>query len=782
MTVTGGAGDDTYIVDDLSDTVTEWMDGGIESVLSSVSFVLPEHVEHLMLTGSSAIDGAGNGLDNRLIGNDSANVLDGATGDDTMVGGGGDDIYYVDSTGDVVVEAVDDGYDTVRTTISLTTPANIERIELLDGEDIDATGNVLDNVLVGNNGANRLDGGLGADAMMGMAGNDTYIVDHAADKVMETTDAGDDHVLAGVSYNLSANVENLTLTGTADIDATGNELDNMLTGNAGNNRLDGGAGADTMAGGTGDDDYIVDNVADTVFEAVAEGIDNIYSSVSYVLPEHVENLTLTGNGNIDVNGNKLDNRLIGNGGNNLITGGGGNDTLDGQAGSDTLDGGEGNDLIVGGLGSDVLFGGLGEDQLVGGAGDDTYLINVGDGLDRIDDTAGSDSVRFGAGLSIDNVALRITGEDGTYTAEVRMLNVGGCEQADQGFDFTVSVDRCGQITSPIERFEFVDGGVNTIDDLLVKTHITWGRPWTRSITTGRDDDIILAGPRNDVIHSGSGNDIVYAGAGGDKVYGEGGNDYLLDGPGNDTLDGGCGTDILFGSIGRDLLRDQGGNNALLGGLHNDRIEGGAGNDFIAGGRHNDTIQAGGGANLIAFNRGDGRDTVLPDAGAHNTLSLGGGIEAEDLHFRRHGQDLLLEAGRHDQITFKEWYADEAKRNFVTLQIVDNDWHGRHWRKPNDKDVKTFDFRVLVEQFDAISTANPRLSSWSLMNGLLDAHLNDSENTALGGELAVHYAEEGTLAMSSPGAVRDVLNDARFGSQAQTAGSHLDTRVWDYRIG
>lgn len=760
----GGAGDDVYVVDNVDDLVREFFGAGTDSVLASVSFVLPEHVENLTLTGNAAIDGTGNAFDNLLVGNAAANVLDGAAGADTMTGGAGDDIYYVDSLADRVIEAAHGGYDTVRTTVSLTAPDNVERIELLGSDNLDATGNALDNVLVGNGGNNRLDGGAGADAMAGGAGDDIYIVDNAGDTVTEAAQEGTDVVFASVSYRLSANVENLTLTGAADIDATGNELANVLIGNSGRNRLDGGAGADAMAGGAGDDDYIVDDAGDTVVEAFNAGIDTIYTSVSYVLPENVENLILTGNGHIGAGGNDADNTLIGNAGDNAISGGAGNDRLDGQAGDDLLSGGQGNDVLI------------------GGAGNDTYLINLGDGLDRIDDVSGTDTVRFGTGLSLDNVALRVIEANGVYTAQVRVLNAGGCEQADQGFDFAITVDRCGRVTSPIERFEFADGSIKSFDDLLIKTRITYGTPWTTAITTGRDDDIIVGGPRNNVIRSGSGHDIVYAGAGGDTVYGEGGEDYLQGGTGNDTLDGGCGVDVLAGSNGRDSVFGQGGNDALFGGQQDDRLEGGDGNDFIAGGKHDDTIQAGGGANVIAFNWGDGRDVVLPSAGATNTLSLGGGIDESDLVFRKTGADLVLSTGGSSQITLKDWYAAAGNQTVDKLQVVEA-VPSRGWgaTSPTGWEIDTFDFKALVQRFDAARAANPKLSQWSLMNGLLDAHLSSSDSAALGGELATRYAAGGESAISL-GVAQDTLKDAHFASQAQAVGSRFDATVCGYRLG
>lgn len=760
----GGTSDDTYVVDNVGDVVREFFGEGSDSVLASVSFVLPEQVENLTLTGNAAIDGTGNALDNILVGNDAANVLDGAAGADTMTGGSGDDIYSVDSLGDRVIEAADGGDDTVRSTVSLTVPDNVERIELLGSNNLDATGNALNNVLVGNSGNNRLDGGTGADAMLGGVVDDIYIVDNAGDMVTEAAQEGTDTVFANVSYALSANVENLTLTGSADINATGNEHANTLVGNSGRNILDGGAGADAMAGSAGNDDYIVDNVGDTVVEAFNAGIDTIYTSVSYVLPENVENLILTGNGNIGAGGNGADNTLVGNAGDNLISGGGGNDRLDGQAGNDTLNGGQGNDVLI------------------DGAGDDTYLINLGDGLDRIDDVSGTDAVRFGTGLSLDNVALRITKTNGVYTAHVRVLNAGGCEQTDQGFDFAVTVDRCGQIVSPIEKFQFADGRIKTITDLLIKTRITYGTPWSSTITTGRDDDIIVGGPRNNVIRSGSGHDIVYAGAGGGTVYGEGGDDYLQGGTGNDTLDGGCGVDVLAGSNGKDVLRDLGGSNAFFGGSQNDQIEAGAGNDFIVGGKHDDTIQAGGGANIIVYNWGDGRDVVLSGVGASNTLSLGGGIDECDLVFRKTGSDLVLSTGGSSQITLKDWYTSIGNQTVDTLQVVETVPHfGWGQTRSTGLDVDTFDFKALAQQFDTARAANPKLSQWSLMNGLLDAHLATSDSAALGGELATRYAAGGEFAVSLDVA-QDTLKDVRFGNQAQTVGSRFDATVCNYHLG
>ncbi|MDC3034723.1 M10 family metallopeptidase C-terminal domain-containing protein, partial [Prochlorococcus sp. AH-716-P05] len=189
-----------------------------------------------------------------------------------------------------------------------------------------AIGGSNNDSLIGNTSNNNLNGGAGNDTLIGGSGDDTYVVDSTSDTVTENSSEGTDLIQSSVTYTVSNNVENLTLTGSSNIDATGNSLDNSLTGNSGNNTLDGGAGNDTLIGGTGDDTYVVDSTSDTVTENSLEGTDLIQSSVTYTASNNVENLTLTGSSNIDATGNSLDNALTGNSGNNTLNGGAGTDT------------------------------------------------------------------------------------------------------------------------------------------------------------------------------------------------------------------------------------------------------------------------------------------------------------------------------------------------------------------------------------------------------------------------------------------------------------------------
>src|SRR5262249_30662662 len=154
----------------------------------------------------------------------------------------------------------------VQSSIGYTLGVNVENLTLTGSANINGTGNADANTIIGNIGDNTLDGGAGSDTMSGGLGKDTYVVDNPSDVVLENASEGTDTVQSSVTYTLGANVENLTLTGSANIDATGNGDANTLTGNSGNNILNGLGGADTMSGGDGNDTYFVDNTSDVVVE------------------------------------------------------------------------------------------------------------------------------------------------------------------------------------------------------------------------------------------------------------------------------------------------------------------------------------------------------------------------------------------------------------------------------------------------------------------------------------------------------------------------------------
>ena len=201
-----------------------------------------------------------------------------------MRGLGGNDTYIVDNAGDIVDESVagSGGTDTVFSSLSVNLSdavhfrGDIENVALTGAADVNLVGNGLNNILNGNAGNNYINGNAGADTMRGRAGNDTYIVDNAGDIVDETApgSGGTDTVFSSLSVNLSdaahfrGDIENVVLTGAADVNVVGNGLNNILNGNAGDNYINGNAGADTMRGRAGNDTYIVDNGGDIVDETV----------------------------------------------------------------------------------------------------------------------------------------------------------------------------------------------------------------------------------------------------------------------------------------------------------------------------------------------------------------------------------------------------------------------------------------------------------------------------------------------------------------------------------
>ncbi|MEZ5960029.1 MAG: hypothetical protein R3C30_06325 [Hyphomonadaceae bacterium] len=304
--INGGAGIDTAsyasasigVIVGLTNFATyNTVGAGIDVIIDVENLLGSDHNDTLSGNAlANTLTGAGGndflfGLDgaDTLIGGVGADTLDGGSGADVMSGGDGDDTYVVDDAGDVTTELADEGTDTVQAAVTRTLGANLENLILTGAAAITGYGNILNNAITGNSAANQLygfdgndilDGGAGADNMFGGNGDDTYYVDNAGDQTTEVSALGGiDTVISSVSRNLTAHIENLTLTGSANLTASGNSLNNTLTGNSGNNILygydgndilNGGAGADTMFGGaSGNDYYYVDNAGDITVEGVA---------------------------------------------------------------------------------------------------------------------------------------------------------------------------------------------------------------------------------------------------------------------------------------------------------------------------------------------------------------------------------------------------------------------------------------------------------------------------------------------------------------------------------
>ena len=226
-----------------------------------------------------------------------------------------------------------------------------------------------------------------------------------SDTVTENVAEGNDVVISSVSFSLGANVDRLTLVGSANLDGTGNGDANVMVGNSGANQLsgldgndslsglagndtllggagadilNGGEGSDSMSGGVGNDYYSVDNVGDVVVENAGEGTDVVNSNLSWTLGANLERLVLRGTADINGTGNGDANIITGNSGGNHLSGLGGNDTLNGASGNDTLLGGAGADLLSAGIGNDWLEGGADRDDMTGGIGADSFVFRDGD--------------------------------------------------------------------------------------------------------------------------------------------------------------------------------------------------------------------------------------------------------------------------------------------------------------------------------------------------------------------------------------------------------------------
>ncbi|HSD70455.1 MAG TPA: VCBS domain-containing protein [Woeseiaceae bacterium] len=565
--------------------------------------------------------------DDTLVGGAGDDTLDGGVGADFMTGGGGDDTYFVQDASDETVE--DDphgGYDRVFASLTHTLGANIEALHLLDEDPaggvsvgaIDGTGNEFDNLIEGNSsdnlliglggddtfagnagsdtieggaGNDYLDGGGDQDFLYGGEGDDTYVADSFDDAANEQENEGTDVVRSSDSFELGANVENLTLLGDfagfnfmPELSGGGNELDNeivgndarnFLTGREGVDHMDGRAGADSIWGDEGDD--VLLGGRDAVFFDVSGEFKSPDSSGGggsggplQVLASNSDNLH-GGGGNDRLDGGSGRDSLFGDDGNDILYGGDDGlsidadngfvfgsddeddddfDTRDGLAfllNDDYLDGGVGNDALDGGSGNDSLHGGEGVDFLYGG-GEGPLNTENNDTLDGLDG-AGVDTLVGGTGDDSYFV-------DGTFVATTDVPVYDDCgelipgavtriwttdtvlENADEGYDLVFSF---AELTLP-DHFEelYLQPGADVI--------LGRGNAGDNRIFGNSNDNRLEGGAGNDDLFGGSGNDVLDGGAGDDELYGESGDDVYNLGPGSgrDTAhsDFGGGFDVV----------------------------------------------------------------------------------------------------------------------------------------------------------------------------------------------------------------------------------------------
>ena len=549
-TFVGGIGNDIYIVDNARDVIHENDGEGSDTVISSVSYTLADHIENLQLFGKNNKKAVGNSLDNRMTGNDGADQLLGMSGNDFLIGGAGRD---------------------------------------------------------------TLDGGVGVDTLYGGAGDDVYVVDEADDIVIEAYNEGSDTIMAYADYHLANDIyiEKLILVGKGNYNAWGNSLNNYLLGNSNDNILDGGYGADSLVGGAGNDTLVYDG--NDILVDGGKGYD-ILSAATATQAVMIDLRKTRIYKNIEVvQGSDYDDTLYGTTSANNLSGGAGNDWLDGRGGADTLYGGDGNDILVyyagrtkydGGDGNDVLQGvasgkrgvkvsltdlgtqtssiemlvgtdyndtlvggltdmvdtldgGKGSDLFIGGAADDTFIWGIGSGNDTIR-SAGNDDIIWLTGLQAEDLVAYVQ----TTTAKVTTNNlILASSDLTNHFNDTVIIQAFDYDNCP--RF-MLDG--NEIQ--LVETtegHYTFGD--IENIYGSLVADSLTATDDGIMVHGLVGDDTLYGGAGDDQLYGDAGKDVLYAFGGNDTLYGGEGNDAYVLAAGQSadmtIAADAGNGNDVL---------------------------------------------------------------------------------------------------------------------------------------------------------------------------------------------------------------------------
>ncbi|MDD2894211.1 MAG: calcium-binding protein, partial [Halothiobacillaceae bacterium] len=393
----------------------------------------------------------------------------------------------------------------------------------------------------------------------------------------------------------------------------------------------------------------------------------------------------------------------------------------------------------------------------GGVGNTTHTISMANGNAYVSDwdaTAGN----------VDTVQLvDVLSSDVSVTQDIPMSGV------------TLTDITTGNILT-LTNWNSADS--NKIEQVVFADGVTWGVSDIQSRISISPSD------GNDYINGAEAGKTILSLAGDDGIYAGVGNDTVLAGAGHDLIDGGGGSDILIGGSGSDEINGD----WSYGDKENDFLDGGSGDDFVYGSVSNDLLIGGAGADELSgddgsdvylFNRGDGNDWYFQgwsDNGAEiyqgtDTVSLGWGISYEDLSFMRNGDNLILNTGNGESITFDSWFATwRDNKSISTLQIIAEAMPS-YTRDSSDPLLNTriqqFDFMALVNQFEADYAADLALPTWHLAPHLAGAHLGGSDTSAIGGDMAYLYGKNGNLDGLSETELRAELSDASFGTGSQT---------------
>jgi len=663
-TLVGGQGDDVYIVDHEGDQPQEQPGEGSDEVRASLNWVLAAPIEHLTLTGTDGIHGTGNSAANRITGNSAGNILDGGLGADTLEGLGGNDIYWVDNAGDVVIEVAGGGSnDTVRSVgvsvslVGIDIESMLMESNLVPQNSFSGTGNALDNTITAT--------GTGRVTLHGGAGHDVLEVAALLDGSELWGEAGNDQLQGSARAD--------SLDGGADSDT--------LRGGDGNDTLHGGTGNDTLAGDGGDDrlDGGGDNdvlllqhsyaIADGRFgrATVTGGAGADHFHYRTLPGQYLQNFTMPGAGFSSVAAPDRITDFQQAQGDLLVTG-----ITNGQ-------GGEFNTRALVWLGAaDVAFqASLGQSlALAGDDGANPRFLGfwaVADGANNrtlLYMDTDRDGVVSGQDLRIDF--------DGTVALGPESFSAG---------TFVVQTGSAGADTDTripmgaLADNAFGLGGNDTLDGLAGNDSVSGDRGDDQLAGSAGDDrlfggegqDTLNGGDDHDSLYGGTGNDTLDGGEGDDELWADGfqdetsflrsyaydaatGSNHLSGGGGNDILTGGEGTDTLLGEVGNDLLHGGGGN---------DSLDGGDGHDVLIGGPGRDTLRGGDGNDLLEVEAGDdGSDR-------HSQADLlDGGSGSDQLVFSPFGSGLATGGSGADQFNFFGSFSTAASSSFSPVAAPD----------------------------------------------------------------------------------------------------------------
>ena len=556
----------------------------------------------------------------RIIGTDGANQIDGGGGADDISAGGGDD-YLIGRRGAARYDG-GSGLDTVDYEADGTGPVTVD-LAAGAGSAGAATGHVylsveavvgttFDDRLTGGANSDYLTGGLGADRLDGGDGIDTAVYRNAAVIVDLATGTGS---LGEAEGDVLVSIENLT-AGNGDDVLAGDDRTNVLDGGAGDDQLNGRDGDDVLAGGDGADRLDGGDGSDTASYGASTAAVRVDLAAGSASGGHASGDVLI----------RMEN-LVGSAYDDQLTGDAGANVLNGGAGADVLKGGAGNDVLIGGLGADRLDGGDGRDsaiydqsaaavtidlaagtasggdadgdvligietisgsafadRLTGSTADDTLIGNDGDdilaggdGDDTLIGGAGADQLNGGNG--IDTLLY-----DSSPTGVVVSLTTGTTQGGHAAGDIITGIENLGG-----SAFDDRLRGDETANTLI-------GNDGDDILSGRAGDDALLGGAGADQLDGGSGIDRALYGsssaaviidlAAGTAAGGDATGDVLIDVEGlsgsafNDRLAGDEGANSLSGDAGDDILSGRGGNDILTGGAGADQLDGGDGNDLV----------------------------------------------------------------------------------------------------------------------------------------------------------------------------------------------------------